>query len=128
MLKKLLAGIAVVTFVVGLSGIANARFCGENECKTEINTEYVLDLELNTYWEDMVLDNIVGICQDGDYNVVDLVWQDIGSNLLTGSQDGNSNYVLNIWQYNTDPAVGMNVITITQDGNNNGVTNVTQTQ
>jgi len=126
MLKKLLVGITVVMFVVGLSGIANAFFCCGPECEVDFEVDYNLDVDLHNYWEELVGDNIEGICQDGDGNVVYATAQLNGSNLLLVHQDGNWNNAGDIMQDNFTPGDGMNVLTVRQDGNNNVVTDIYQ--
>lgn len=126
MLKKLLAGMLVVLFVVGVCGIANAGGHHRPDCGLEMDIEYDLDVDLDSYWEVLVGDNIEGICQDGDYNVVNNVTQLNGSNLLMGYQNGSWNLVDTITQDNRTTGQGMNVLTICQDGYANSVTNILQ--
>lgn len=131
MLKKLLAGMLVVLFVVGVCGTANAFLggllsCLFDDCDLEFDIEYELDVDLNEYWLEMVGDNIASVCQDGNANVVASVDQLNGSNLLLGAQDGGGNIVSGITQHNTTPEEGMNVLTIRQEGNANVVTDIFQ--
>jgi len=131
MLKKLLVGITVVMFVVGVCGTANALFGGSfKDCDVDVDfdfdIDYDLDLDLNEYWLEMVGDNIEAICQDGDGNVVYAIDQLNGSNLLLIHQDGNWNNAGDIIQDNFTPEQGMNVLTVCQDGDSNVVTNIFQ--
>lgn len=115
MLKRLLTVVLALMLVVGLAGIASANTCDvDMGFDTEIDVD--LDITVGTYYILAPLDhdNMIAICQDGNRNMIGLVYQERGNNLAAICQDGDRNELHFVMQKNKASTGDYNVFILEQ--------------